>query len=172
MDVRFWGMRGGVPVCNSHTQRYGGNTACVEVRCKDQILILDAGSGLINLGAVLLEEFRDRPFYAYLFLTHTHWDHTMGIPFFAPLYKYAGKLTVYGIAGSEKSILGLFGVRDAADYQPVPMGKPIAEIEFRPLEEKMRIGQAEVTYYYLNHPGLTIGYRVELDGISLAYLMT
>jgi phosphoribosyl 1,2-cyclic phosphodiesterase len=170
MDVRFWGLRGGVPVCNPGSQRYGGNTACVEVRCGDQILILDAGSGLINLGGVLLEEFRDKPFQAHLFLTHTHWDHTMGIPFFAPLYQCAGKLTVYGIAGSEKSILSLFSVRDSAEFLPVPMGKPAAEVEFRPLEEKMQIGRAEVTYYYLNHPGLTIGYRVECDGVSLAYL--
>ncbi len=94
----------------------------------------------------------------------------MGIPFFAPLFKCPGKLTVYGIAGSEKSILGLFGARDSADYLPVPMGKTVAEIEFKPLEEKMIIGTAEVTYYYLNHPGLTIGYRVDCEGASLAYL--
>src|SRR5213594_3674906 len=85
--IRFWGVRGSVPTPGPATVRYGGNTSCVEVRAGGQIIILDAGTGLRLLGQRLLAEFGDRPLNLTLLLTHTHWDHIQGLPFFPPMYK-------------------------------------------------------------------------------------
>lgn len=170
MDVRFWGMRGGAPVCSPDVSRYGGNTACIEVRCGKNLLILDAGSGLIALGQFLMTELQDRPLDANLFISHTHWDHTMGIPFFAPVYRLSGTLTVYGIAGMEEVLKGLFEGAEANEYYPVCYGKPTVDVIFKEMLETTQIGDAEVSYYYLNHPGLTIGFRVECEGKSLVYI--
>ncbi len=170
MNVRFWGMRGGIPVCGPETMRYGGNTACVEVRCGQSLLILDAGSGLVNLGKELLRQLEGKSLEAHLFLTHTHWDHIMGIPYFFPAYHLPGRLTVYGVAGMDDTLLSFFQGAPAGEYFPVPLGKPTVEIAFRELKESTRVGEAVVSYYYLNHPGLTIGFRVEYEGQSLVYL--
>jgi len=170
MDIRFWGLRGGAPISGLSTARYGGNTACIEVRCGKSLLILDAGSGIINLGQALMQELQGKALDARLFLTHTHWDHIMGIPFFMPVYKLPGKLTVYGVAGMEDVLLSLFQGTEAGEFFPVPMGKPTAEISFEELREETPAGEAVVSYYYLNHPGLTIGFRVEHKGKSLVYL--
>jgi len=170
MQVRFWGMRGGVPVSAPDTNRYGGNTACIEVRCGKTLLILDGGSGLINLGRKLMQELEGKELDARLFLSHLHWDHTMGIPYFLPVFKLPGKLTIYGVAGMEEDLLSLFQGAEAGEYFPVPMGKPTADISFEELREETKAGEATVSYYYLNHPGLTIGFRVEHEGKSLVYM--
>ena len=170
MNVRFWGSRGGAPVSGPGTRRYGGNTACIEVRCGKTLLILDGGSGLINLGQALMQELGGEALEASLFLTHLHWDHTMGIPYFLPVYKLPGKLTIYGVAGMGDNLLSLFQGADAGDYFPVTLGKPTAEIAFQELKEETKVGPATISYYYLNHPGLTIGFRVECEGKSLVYI--
>jgi len=170
MDVRFWGLRGGVPICGPDSQRYGGNTACIEVRCGNELLILDGGSGLITLGRHLMQEMDGRPLKANLFLSHTHWDHTMGIPFFLPVYKSEGLLTVYGIAGMGEVLKSFFEGAEAEEYFPVPFGRPTVDIEFKELLETTVVGNAQISYYYLNHPGLTVGFRVEYQGKSLVYI--
>lgn len=170
MDIRFWGIRGGVPVSGPGTSRYGGNTACIEVRCGKTVLILDAGSGLINLGQKLLLEFEGKALDVHLLLSHTHWDHAMGIPYFLPVYKLPGKLTIYGIAGMQEDLLSLFRGAEASEYFPVPMGKLSAEIVFQELKEETSIDGATVSYYYLNHPGLTVGFRIEHQGKSMVYV--
>ncbi|MBU1880896.1 MBL fold metallo-hydrolase, partial [bacterium] len=151
-------------------QRYGGNTACVEVRCGDELLILDGGSGMIGLGRHLMQELKGAPLDAKLFLSHTHWDHTMGIPFFLPVYKSEGQLTVYGIAGMGEVLKSFFEGAEAGEHFPVPFGKPKVNIEFKELLETTQVGEAAVSYYYLNHPGLTVGFRVEYQGKSLVYV--
>ncbi len=170
MDIRFWGMRGGAPVCSPDAARYGGNTACIEVRCGSDLLILDGGSGLIPLGQSLMTELQGRELRANLFISHTHWDHTMGIPYFAPAYKMPGTLTIYGIAGMEEVLKGFFSGAEAGEFFPVAYGKPRAEIIYKELMESTHVGEAVVSYYYLNHPGLTIGFRVEYEGKSLVYI--
>ncbi|MCX6640184.1 MAG: MBL fold metallo-hydrolase [bacterium] len=170
MEVRIWGMRGGLPVFGAGTSRYGGNTACVEVRCGKTLIILDAGSGMFNLGLSLMAEAENGGLDAHLFLSHVHWDHIMGLPFFTPVYQSPGKITVYGVAGTEKQILSLFQGAEAGEYFPVPLGKPSCEIIFQELKEKTEIGDVVVGYHYLNHPGLTIGFRVEHEGKVLVYM--
>jgi phosphoribosyl 1,2-cyclic phosphodiesterase len=170
MDVRFWGMRGGVPVIGAGTSRYGGNTACVEVRCGRTLIILDGGSGIVNLGLSLMSEYEQGGIDAHLFVSHLHWDHTMGIPFFTPAFKSSAKISIYGVAGTEKMLLGLFHGADAGEYYPVSLGKPSAEISFVDLKEKTEIDDVVVGYHYLNHPGLTIGFRIEYQGKVLVYM--
>ena len=170
MEVRIWGMRGGVPVSSPETSRYGGNTACVEVRCGNTLIILDGGSGLVPLGQSLMQELEGKSFNAHLFLSHMHWDHVMGIPYFLPVYKLPGKLTIYGVAGMDEILLSLFKGADAGEFFPVPLGKPVTDVTFEDLKEETSAGQATISYYYLNHPGLTVGFRVEYDGKSLVYM--
>src|SRR3970282_1041120 len=84
--VRFWGTRGSIATPGPATVKYGGNTACTEVRCGEQLLILDAGTGIRVLGVSLLHEFQQRPIKVHIFVGHTHWDHIQGFPFFAPAF--------------------------------------------------------------------------------------
>jgi phosphoribosyl 1,2-cyclic phosphodiesterase len=170
MDIRFWGMRGGVPRSGQDTSRYGGNTACVEVRCGNTLIILDAGSGMVNLGMALMAQPQSQPLDLHLFLSHTHWDHIIGLPYFQPAYRSQGKITVYGVAGMDDLLPGLFRGALAGEFFPVPDGKPSAEVVFHELKEKTVVGEATVSYCYLNHPGLTLGFRLEHEGKSLVYI--
>ena len=86
MRIRFWGVRGSTPTPQAENLRYGGNTSCVEVRVGDNIFIFDCGTGFRNLGLALHQEFGQRPLSAHVLVSHYHWDHIQGIPFFSPLY--------------------------------------------------------------------------------------
>src|SRR5262249_40720980 len=104
MRARFWGVRGSIPTPGRTTLEYGGNTSCVEVRVGEQIIILDAGSGLRLLGRELLAEFGQRPLDLTLLLTHTHWDHIQGLPFFLPVYQSQNRLRVLGYEGARHGL--------------------------------------------------------------------
>jgi phosphoribosyl 1,2-cyclic phosphodiesterase len=170
MDVRIWGMRGGTPVSGPETNRYGGNTACIEICAGKTLVILDGGSGLIPLGQSLMQRLEGKSLDARLFLSHLHWDHVMGIPYFLPVYRMPGKLTVYGVAGLEETLLSLFQGAEAGEYFPVPLGKPSSEVVFEELAVETRVEDAVISYYYLNHPGLTIGFRIDYEGKSIVYM--
>src|ERR1051325_4237605 len=104
MRVTFWGTRGSIATPGPSTTTYGGNTSCVEVRCGPDILIFDAGTGIRPLGLSLMEEFAGRPLTVHLFISHTHWDHIQGFPFFVPAYRAGTSLHVYGAPGQGKSL--------------------------------------------------------------------
>src|SRR5437870_1017763 len=97
--LKFWGVRGSIPVPGSSTVRYGGNTSCIEVRADGEIIVLDAGSGIRMLGLALKEEFGSCPIKPTLLISHTHWDHVQGLPFFLPAYKEKNSLSVLGYGG-------------------------------------------------------------------------
>jgi phosphoribosyl 1,2-cyclic phosphodiesterase len=169
MRVTFHGVRGSVPSPGPQTSRYGGNTSCVEVRLSDgSTLALDAGTGMRELGKILVREERTSP--VHLFLSHTHWDHVMGLPFFAPLYDKNNHLVVYPLANEAQERFQ----RNIFDdiHFPVSVNDIPSKVEFaRPEGEEWRVGSARVRRILLNHPGGAQGFRVEDDdGSSMAYL--
>ena len=112
--IKFWGVRGSIPTPGRDTVRYGGNTTCVEVRIGEDIIILDAGTGLRLLGQSLLTEFKHQPLSLTLLISHTHWDHIQGLPFFAPIYDARCRLRILGGEGARKGLVAaLTGQSDA-----------------------------------------------------------
>ncbi|MDE2290995.1 MAG: response regulator [Elusimicrobia bacterium] len=170
VTVRFWGTRGSSPAPGPNTVRYGGNTACTEVRVGEQLFIIDCGTGIRELGHALLKEFGERPIEGHILIGHTHWDHIQGFPFFTPLYINRNKFNIYSVRGSSKSLERVFRGQMAADYFPVPLNNLASDIHFVELEGPVHIGTAAVSYHYLNHPGVAIGFRIEAFGKSVAYV--
>lgn len=169
MRVTFYGVRGSVPAPGPQTARYGGNTSCVEVCLVDgSTLALDAGTGLRELGNKLVEERREST--VHLLLSHTHWDHVLGLPFFAPLWSQSNRLLVYPLANDaqERFLRSIF---DDIHF-PVSVENIPAKIELtRPEGPIWRIGSARVRTISLNHPGGAQGFRIDDDdGSSIAYL--
>jgi phosphoribosyl 1,2-cyclic phosphodiesterase len=169
MRVKFYGVRGSVPAPGPDTARYGGNTSCVEVRLRDgSVVVLDAGTGMRQLGTDLLSE--GRASLVHLLLSHTHWDHILGLPFFAPLWSTANEVAVYPLATEAQERFQRTIFDDI--HFPVSANDIPAKVEFvRPGSDVWRIGSAEVRKIALNHPGRAQGFRIEdSDGSSLAYL--
>jgi phosphoribosyl 1,2-cyclic phosphodiesterase len=121
LRLKFWGVRGSIPAPGPSTVLYGGNTSCVEVRAAGQILILDAGTGLRMLGRELLAEFGDQPIEATLLLTHTHWDHIQGLPFFLPVYKPHNQLRILGYEGARNSLVSVLTGQMESPFFPVAL---------------------------------------------------
>jgi phosphoribosyl 1,2-cyclic phosphodiesterase/CheY-like chemotaxis protein len=170
MTVKFWGTRGSIPTPGASTLRYGGNTSCVELRCGDEILMLDCGTGAREMGLALNREFEGRGLDVHIFVSHTHWDHIQGFPFFAPAYTPGSRLTIYSLRGSDKSLEKVFTGQMDASYFPVAAADLMAHLYFVELEGVVQIGQAKVSHIYLNHPGLAIGFRVEVGQKSVVYI--
>jgi len=169
MRVRFYGVRGSTPAPGPETARYGGNTSCVDVRLADgSIVVLDAGTGLRKLGNVLREKVVNAP--VHLLLSHTHWDHVLGLPFFAPLWQSTTRLMVYPLPSDAQERFQRTIFDDI--HFPVSANDIPASIEFiKPDGPSWRIGSATVQRIALNHPGGAQGFRIDDgDGASLAYL--
>ena len=177
VQLRFWGVRGSIPTPGFDTARYGGNTSCVTVEPEraseggpTELFILDAGSGLRLLGLGLLRDKR-LPIRAHVLLTHTHWDHIQGFPFFAPAFIPGNEITVYGAAGSEEDIHTALAGQMLHRYFPVSLDQLGATLRFAAVQPGTHeVGTARVTVASLHHPGKTVGYRVELEGRSIAYV--
>ena len=170
MNVRFWGTRGSIPTPGPDTARYGGNTSCVEVRAGAHVLVFDAGTGLRALGLALMREFAGRPFTIHLFVSHTHWDHIQGFPFFVPAYNRAVTINVYGAPGQGRSLEKVLCGQMESEYFPVALGDLAATInvhEFR--ADDFVLGDVRVAPMYLNHPGMNLAYRVSSGRRSLVY---
>jgi phosphoribosyl 1,2-cyclic phosphodiesterase len=171
MRVRFFGVRGSVPTPGSATVRYGGNTVCVEARLADgSVVMLDGGTGIRELGKVLLAEKHAGPFS--LLLTHVHWDHIMGLPFFGPLWMRGTQVNIYPLANDvHQDSVGRRSLFDGVHF-PVRGSDIPARLDLlEPDAGAWRIGSARVTRIALNHPGGAQGFRLDDDdGSSLAYL--
>jgi phosphoribosyl 1,2-cyclic phosphodiesterase len=173
MKVRFWGVRGSIPMPGPQTNRYGGNTSCVEIcpRRGDPIII-DAGTGIRRLGQELTKNaFGSGRGRAHLLISHTHWDHIQGLPFFAPLYQRGIDLHIYARQRDDTHLRAIFASQTEDPYFPVPMASLQANVTFRELRdgESFAIDGARVGCTRLNHPWIAIAYRVDLDGGSLVY---
>lgn len=170
MKIRFWGVRGSIPCPGPDTVNYGGNTACIELRFgdEDRLIIIDAGSGIRALGNFMMQhDLPKGPIDTSIFLTHTHWDHIMGFPFFTPIYIPNSKLNIYGpVTYEDEGLDKIVGSQLSYRYFPVKHSELAAEITYHPLKElSMDMGDGiQVTTKYLNHPILCLGYRFEHEG--------
>ncbi|HET9854929.1 MAG TPA: MBL fold metallo-hydrolase [Methylomirabilota bacterium] len=170
MRVRFWGTRGSIAKPGPGTVRYGGNTSCVEVRTRvGTLLVLDCGTGAHGLGHAL-EDARTGPLRGHILITHTHWDHIQGVPFFAPLFVEGNEWHVYAPRGLRESVRETLAGQMQYTYFPVSLDQFAATVRFHDLVEgTFTIDDVRVTARYLNHPALTLGYRLEADGVVLVY---
>jgi CheY-like chemotaxis protein/phosphoribosyl 1,2-cyclic phosphodiesterase len=170
MRVRFWGTRGSIAKPGSTTLRYGGNTSCVELRADDgTLIVLDCGTGAHDLG-VALAASDERPLRGHLMLTHTHWDHIQGFPFFVPLFVPGNEWDIYAPGGLGQRLETTLAGQMEYTYFPVTLAQLGATIRFHDLTEgSFAIGPLRVVAQYLNHPALTLGYRLELGGMSIVY---
>lgn len=170
MLVRFWGTRGSIPAPGRRTAFFGGNTSCVEVQAEDgQVLLLDCGTGARPLGLDLLSRGSGLP-PIHILVTHTHWDHIQGFPFFVPAYVPGSRLTVYGARGLDRTLEGSLAGQMQHTYFPVQLGELRAEINFTEVsEERFTLGNYRVTTQYLNHTAPTVGYCLEAGGLKFVY---
>jgi phosphoribosyl 1,2-cyclic phosphodiesterase len=147
--------------------RYGGNTTCLEVRRGHDIIILDAGTGLRKLGRELLKEFNGRSINLSLLLSHTHWDHIQGLPFFAPIYESRCRLRILSCEDSHKSLIAALTGQMESTYFPVPFSRLPSNIEIKELKDfNFAIGEILVHAHRAHHPGVTVGYRLfSPDGV-------
>ncbi|HOW27557.1 MAG TPA: MBL fold metallo-hydrolase [Elusimicrobiota bacterium] len=172
MLVKFWGVRGSIATPGQDTVQYGGNTACVEVSDGTSLLILDAGTGIRPLGTDLITRFpKGTKINAHILLSHFHLDHILGFPFFVPAYNKNNALSIYGCEGAGKKLENVFIGQMAPEYFPVTIKEMPAEMKFvqlgtRPIE----INGFKVSPTYVNHPGLTLGYRIEHGESKVAYI--
>ncbi|GAC1658019.1 MAG: MBL fold metallo-hydrolase [Candidatus Dormibacteraceae bacterium] len=167
MRVKFWGTRGTRPTPGRNTLRYGGNTACVEVRTKsDDLIIIDSGSGICELGNAL-----GGPVNAHLLISHTHWDHIQGFPFFGPNFARGSKLTVIGPRGSMKSLQSAFADQMDPVYFPLTMDQMPVELEFKEMAagDTFEAAGVRVTPHSMHHPIATFGYRLEENGSTFVF---
>lgn len=169
MTVRFWGVRGSIPTPGRGAERYGGNTTCVEVRFHDRIVVLDAGSGIRELGLAWQEEFGESAIDATLLFTHVHWDHIQGFPFFSPAYQKGNRLTIIGEDRATGSVQSLLDGQMQQAYFPAPLSAMQARLEFQPAQAAFDVGPFRVRTMALPHPGGCLGYRLEAGGSSLVF---
>jgi phosphoribosyl 1,2-cyclic phosphodiesterase len=171
MKFRFWGVRGSIPSPGPRTVRYGGNTTCIEV-CTDNgtLIVLDAGTGIFALAQHLLTRL---PVSANIFITHSHWDHIHGLPFFTPLFIKSSRVRLHGAFDpvSGNGIEHVLGVQLQNSYFPVSEAQMDATIEYQTLdiEQPIEVGDAVVENIVMNHPVTNLGYRINCNGKSVFF---
>ncbi len=170
MRVHFWGTRGSIPKPGPATTRYGGNTSCVEVRSsRGTFIIIDCGTGAHALGQALLAA-HPKGVRGHILISHTHWDHVQGLPFFAPLFAPGNEWDIYGPKGLDESVRETLAGQMQYTYFPVALEQFAATVRYHDLVEGVfNIDDVKITTRYLNHPALTLGYRLEADGVTLVY---
>lgn len=171
MKVKFWGVRGSIASPGPHTVRYGGNTTCIEVRTDDnELIILDAGTGIFPLSQTLLAEL---PVQANVLISHSHWDHIQGLPFFVPNFIPGNVLRLHGAYDpvSGQGVEQVMAVQLQYSYFPVREAEMKGAIEYVTLmpEQSVQVGSATITPYLLNHPVINFGYRIESRGKSVFF---
>lgn len=170
MRIRFFGVRGFFPTPGKETASYGGNTSCVAIDLPslETMLIFDAGTGIRQLGETIIaspEEYK-----VHLFISHIHWDHIQGFPYFLPNFIKNFKLHIYGPKLLEGSVLEKLTSQVVHQHLPVKLGDIQANIHFRELEEEsFSLGAIQVQTFKLNHPVVCLGYRVRFGAKSVTY---
>jgi phosphoribosyl 1,2-cyclic phosphodiesterase len=159
MIIRCWGARGSIPVSGREYLKYGGSTTCMEVEAQDgQTLVIDAGSGIRNLGHMLHREGRTQ---INLLFTHAHWDHLLGFPFFRPIYTPGVRIDVHGCPFAQESIKSILTTTMQAPNFPVDLASVKAEMHYHGFcQDDFAIGPVTITPILLSHPNKGMGYRL------------
>ncbi len=168
--VKFWGVRGSIPTPGAHYIKYGGNTPCVEVRLPNDLLfIFDAGTGIRELGRNIMSRGMEKV-RAYIFLSHFHWDHIQGLPFFLPSYIKGNEITILGMDMEEIKLDKILSTQMESIYFPVKLTSLSAHIKFLVLTDGSSIIEgAKVDTMYINHPGKAMGYVITFEGTKICY---
>lgn len=171
MLVTFWGTRGSIAKAGPSTVRFGGNTSCVSVRSDAGTqLVIDCGTGAHGLGQALVAASNGDPIDGHILISHTHWDHIQGLPFFAPLFLEGNTWHIYGPSGLGGSLSEILAGQMEYRYFPVEIDQLSAHVDHHDLVEgTLRIDDVTIVTHYLNHPALTLGYRIEVDGGVVVY---
>ncbi len=170
MLIRCWGSRGSIAVSGKEYIRYGGDTTCIEVVSNaGDLIIIDAGTGIRPLGNLLVEERRNKKIN--LLLTHAHWDHLSGFPFFKPIYRKDTELKVYGPQPTQVSLKSIISKTMSSPYFPIELEDINASISFLGMGHKdYTVGSVSITTIPLSHPNQGVGYRLEEDGKTFVFL--
>lgn len=169
-DVTFWGVRGSRPVPGSQTIRFGGNTSCVQMQLGDRMFIFDAGTGICSLAQFL--SHMEVPIKGEIFITHTHWDHIQGFPFFTPAFQEENQFILYGERKNKSFETIIKGTMHSPHF-PVQLEEMGAHIAFKEVEENSILDMGEgiqVTTFRTIHPNGCLAYRVDYQGLSCCYL--
>lgn len=170
MKIKFWGVRGSLPTPGRDTIEFGGNTPCIQVDTGSDIIILDAGTGIRDLGFELLK--KGQPLKVHILITHTHWDHIMGLPFFVPIFLGTSEIHLYGPAHHDKGVEDI--IKDMMDYEffPVSAMSLAAKMVYHDLheeKEEFNVNGTKINAHFMNHPVYMMGYRLEHEGKSVIY---
>jgi phosphoribosyl 1,2-cyclic phosphodiesterase len=171
LRLKFWGVRGSTPTPLIENLKFGGNTSCLEIRtANDECVIFDAGSGIRALGQTLIQEAAGEPIDTKIFLTHFHWDHIQGIPFFPPLYGPKNHISFFS-GSSGRPLQETLEGQMAKPYFPVDFGQVAAKRDFHQIESggAIETGGLKIRPFPLNHPQGASGYRIECDGVVIVY---
>lgn len=171
MFIKFWGTRGSIPVPGKDTLKYGGNTPCVEIRTSNnKLLILDAGTGIRELGHRLVQDGFNEPLD--ILLTHYHWDHIQGIPFFIPIYQKGREITFYGIRGRVNTMKQLLSDQMELDYFPIKIDEVPAEIKFEHIQPNklLHLDGLNIETLSVYHPSPTLTFKVSENDKNIIYM--
>jgi phosphoribosyl 1,2-cyclic phosphodiesterase len=173
MHVTFWGTRGSISTPGSSTEKYGGNTSCISIQHAETQIILDAGTGIRNLGIELFQEWEREsiPMKLHLLLSHTHWDHIQGLPFFAPAYVKGTSLMIYGSPKKEAFLESILQRQMDVNYFPVEMNALAADISIKEISsEKILIDSITIDWQeQVYHPGGSVRYRLSAGDKKIVY---
>lgn len=169
--VTFWGVRGSLPVPGPYTIKYGGNTSCVQIQIGERLFIMDAGTGIHSLGQALVK--KGSTINGDIFITHTHWDHIQGFPFFAPAFIKGNRFNLYGQSKVNLNFSDLMKGQMCYEHFPVSLEQMGAEIVMHELQSGMEIDLGDgitVKCFNSNHPGGCLCYRLDHAGRSCCYM--
>jgi len=167
--IKFWGTRGSTPVAGPEYIFFGGNTPCLEISHPDSMIIIDAGTGIRTLGAeVAQRRFKE----IHLIISHPHWDHILGFPFFPPAYSHEYNIHIYGPKGFGKHLEDLFKGMLDRDYFPVKLSEMQAKVIFHEISDDavLTIGSVKIEAGYASHPGATLCFKIEVSGKKIGYV--
>ncbi len=167
LTARFWGVRGSIPSPGPETQRYGGNTPCIEVTCGEERILFDLGTGIREFG-----QSHKGPLTAHVFVSHYHYDHLQGLPFFGPMFDPRSRLTIRGPTRNGRTVKEVLSGQMQQPFFPVTAEMVFrAQLEYHAFSagDRAKLGEATVTSIEVNHPGGNLAYRVDYRGRSFVY---